>query len=197
MKVKKISRWIYLVIGLGVSLYLILPCPRIPLPNLPESIKSDLPGDTVQIENVSAYFTNKDREEVISFYEKVFSTSRLFNLPLLTYRLNHPPEYAKDVWVDTQTSYYLEEVVHPLRESLFVNGFDWQNDVFTRPNKRVKNKLIYKDKVWDVKVSLRWFTSSWLTRLAIFWLSWSSLFLVFELFGEELKELGKLFKRKK
>lgn len=46
-------------------LYLVKPAPQIP--DLPNSLKSDLPGDTIQIPNVKGYFTNMSRTEVINF----------------------------------------------------------------------------------------------------------------------------------
>lgn len=38
-------------------------------------------------------------------------------------RLNYPPEMAQILIRDQTKSSYLEEIVHPFRESLYVNGF--------------------------------------------------------------------------
>ena len=180
---------IWFFLGLCITFYLILPGPRLPPPDLPQSFRSTEPGDTVQLPRISAYFTDKTRDEVLSFYTNYFARSPFLNFPLITYRLNHPPEYAKQVVRETTRSYYLEEVVHPLRESLFINGFEWEKDVFTQPKKRIKNKILVEGKVWRSKVTLRWFVSHWGTRLMIFWSAWLMLFIVFQQWYREIKLL--------
>ena len=134
------------------------------LPDLPNSAKSDLPGDTVQISNVSAYFTNMTRTEVMNFYKAYYSG--LFRI-----NLNHPPEKAKDIIVNTIQSYYLEEFVLPFKESLYVNGFEWENDVFTKPENRSKNKLIYHDKEYKAKITIRRFPTNIQSRLIAFFVT--------------------------
>jgi len=105
---------------LGV-IYLLLPEPVIP--NLEPALKSIEPGDTTQMPGVWAYYTNLSRREAVDFYKKSFSRTPFLNLPLPTYILNHPPEYARETIRATQQSDFYEEIVHPLRESLFVNGW--------------------------------------------------------------------------
>ncbi len=182
MKMKKI----WLILGIAISLYLLLPGPKLPPPDLPESLKSTEPGDTVQLPRISAYFTDKTRSEVLEFYTDYFSRSSFLGIPLLTYRLNHPPEYVKQVIRDTTRSYYLEEIVHPFRESLFVNGFDWEKDVFTKPEHRAKNKILVGGKVWRAKITLRWF-SSWVgVRVSVFWLAWGLGWMILREWGKEM-----------
>ncbi len=126
----------------------------IPIPTLQplySSLKSNLPGDTVQVKNVTAYFTNLSRNQVISIYQNTFKHP-------LSVKLNHPPEKAREIFTDTIQSYYLEEIVIPYKMSLFINGFEWQNDVFTPQTAREKNKLIYQNQTFSSKVSLRSFT---------------------------------------
>ena len=78
---------------------------------LPNSAKSTLEGDTIQIPNVSAYFSNQFRQFVVPFYLKDYQQNSHFPFPPL--KLNHPPE---DSWVvikkPTDTT-YLEELVYP------------------------------------------------------------------------------------
>ncbi|MBU2592720.1 MAG: hypothetical protein ABH867_04050 [Patescibacteria group bacterium] len=193
----KKSKIIFFAFGVLASLYLLLPEPKLPPPDLPESLKSDLPGDTVQLVNVSAYFTEKEREDLISFYQDYFSRSPFLNLPLITIRLNHPPEYAKEIIRDTVQSYYFEELIHPFKSSLFINGFDWQNDVFTPPDKRAQNKLIFKQKTWPVKVTLKWFHSGLAVRLFIFWSVWMVFAAVSKLWFSEIKSLFIFLTKKK
>lgn len=119
---KKCFFWlvIFLIYLLGI-VYLILPGPIIP--NLEPAFKSIEPGDTIQIPGVWAYYTNLSRRESVDFYKKAFSRSSFLNLPLPTFRLNHPPEYARETIIDTLASNFYEELYHPLRESIFISGW--------------------------------------------------------------------------
>lgn len=157
--IKKIFISILVILNLFAVFYLVSPTPI--LPDLPNSVKSDLPGDTVQISNVSAYFTNMSRTEVINFYKAYYSG--LFRI-----NLNHPPERAKNIIVNTIQSYYLEEFVLPFKESLYINGFEWENDVFTKVENRSKNKLIYQNKEYKAKITIRRFPTSTPSRLIAF-----------------------------
>lgn len=139
--------------------YLIRPTP-IP-PDLANSIKSDEPGDTVQLKNVSAYYTNMTRTEVMNFYKAYYSGP-------FRVIINHPPEKSKEIIKDTIQSYYLEEYILPFKESLYINGFEWENDVFTKPENRVKNKLIFKGKEYKAKVTIKTFPTSIPKRIAAF-----------------------------
>ncbi len=147
------------IFNLFSLLYLLSPDPV--LEALPSSVKSDLPGDTVQIENVSAYFTNLTRTEIINHYKATYNNS-------LRIILNHPPEKARTIFVDTIQSYFLEEFSIPFKQSLYINGFEWENDVFTATDSRSKNKLIYNGKEYKTKVTLRLFPVSPKNRLISF-----------------------------
>lgn len=109
-----------LIYLLGV-VYLLLPGPN--LPDLEPAFRSTEPGDTWQIPGVWAFYTDLSRRESIDFFEKAFSRSSFLNLPLPTFRLNHPPEYARETIRDTLASNFYEELYHPLRESLFISGW--------------------------------------------------------------------------
>ncbi len=193
-------KWIrksYWLVGFVITIYLLLPGPPLPPADLPQSLKSNEPGDTVQLQRVKAYFTNKTRQDVHNFYQNAFQCSHFLNvcLPFPQYILNHPPEDAKKIWRDTKRSYYLEEFVHPFRESLFVNGFDWQRDVFTPPDKRVKNKIVVGNKVWRAKISLRWWVAPVWARLALFWAGWIMVYLLGKLAWQEALWNYRLTKR--
>lgn len=166
MKIVKILLAIAFFLG---TFYLLLPSPR-DFPPLPNSIKSVEPGDTIQIANVSACYTDTPRKEVVEFYQHYFSRSTFLGIPLITYKLNHPPERIREILRATQTSTYVEEIVHPLRESLFVSGFEWNNDPFTPPDRRIKNILIVNDKTYQFKVTLFYQESGIWPRLLIYYL---------------------------
>jgi len=193
----KILKFLFFAFGIIFSFYLLLPGPSLPPPDLPDSLKSDLPGDTIQLTNVSGYYTNQERKEVIAFYKDYFSRSSLLNIPLPTVRLNHPPELAKNVIKDTIQTYYLEELIHPFKGSLFINGFDWENDVFTPVANRAKNKMIYGNIVWPAKITLKWSSSDTLARITIFWFSWTLFGFIFGLFFQQTELFFKsLFSKK-
>jgi len=160
--IKKIFITILIIFNLLVVVYLVWPISKIP--DLTNSVKSNLPGDTVQIPNVSGYFTNMSRSEVINFYKSNYPS-------LLRINLNHPPEKAKEIIVDTIQSYYFEEFVLPFKESLYVNGFEWENDVFTKPEKRLKNRLEYEGKEYKSKITIRTFPVSIPKRLISFFIT--------------------------
>lgn len=120
----KIKNWVKITVAvvyfLGVF-YLLLPEPVIP--NLTPALKSTEPGDTVQMPGVWAYYTDLSREQVVEFYQQAFAKSPFLKIPLINYRLNHPPEYARETIIDTLKSNFYEELVHPLKDSLFISGW--------------------------------------------------------------------------
>lgn len=176
--IKKAFILLVLLFNFFSVLYLITPTPT--LPDLPNSAKSDLPGDTVQIPNVSAYFTNLTRTEVMNFYKANYNG--YFRL-----QLNHPPEKAKDVILDTIQSYYFEEFYLPFKESLYVNGFEWENDVFTKPEKRIKNRLVFNHIEYKAKITIRTFPVPVHQRLIAFFSVQIALFSIFLLYKSFLK----------
>ncbi len=131
---------------------------------LPNSDKSDLAGDTWQIPNVSAYFSNNYREFVIPFYRANYWKGTFLPLPPL--RLNYPPEFSWNVIKKHTDSTYLEELVYPLRDSIYINGFEpfypdstpkyWGASQF--------NTFGHK---WDTKVTLRFYPSPLWVRLLV------------------------------
>lgn len=139
--------------------YLISPIPEIP--DLSNSAKSDEPGDTTQLKNVSGYYTNQSRTEVINFYKANYNG--LFRI-----KINHPPEKAKQIIKDTIQSYYLEEFILPFKESIYVNGYEWQNDVFTKPEKRIVNKLLFHGMEYQAKITIKVFPVPVINRLISF-----------------------------
>lgn len=184
MKKKKLFFFLIFILG---TIYLSLPAPK-NFPDLPNSIKSTEPGDTVQIPGVSAYYTDTPRKDVINFYFKYFSRSPFLGIPLITYKVNHPPERIREVLRETQQSTYVEEIIHPFRESVFVSGFEWENDPFTPPKSRKKNILLVDGKIYKFKVTLFYQESKLWQRLIIFYLS---LFLFYLILGEYSKLLIK------
>ena len=91
-------------------------------------------------------------------YSKQFSKSTFSVIPLPTFRLNYPPEEAQTVIRDQTRSTFLEEIVHPFRESLFVNGFE---------PKDPKDVVFIENKVWRQKITIRLVPSKGIVRLVV------------------------------
>jgi len=177
---KKVIFTILVIFNLLFLAYLSLPTPT--LKDLPSSAKSDEPGDTVQLKNVAGYYTNLSRTEVMNFYRATYTS------PLLI-RLNHPPEFAKTIFRDTMQSYYLEEFHLPLKESLYINGFEWENDVFTKPEKRITNKLIFKGKEYRSKITIRTIPTPLSSRLIVFFGTEIALISLYYLYRKFLRKI--------
>lgn len=135
-------------------------------PHLPNSIKSTLEGDTIQVPNVSAYFSNSYRRFVTNLYQDEYQKKTWFPLPPL--RLNHPPEHAFNTIKKHTDSTYLEEFIYPLRDSLYVNGFEpfYENG---EPRYPGASKFEMEGKELTTKTTLRFYPSSIWIRLIV-WL---------------------------
>lgn len=118
MKGKIILIGLVYLVGL---IYLVLPSPS--YPDLRDAGRSDEPGDTWQHPDQKGFYTNLDRTQVLTDLQNKFSI-KLNSLNVPSYRLNYRPEEAFDYVRDQLQSYYLEEIVYPLRESLYVNGWE-------------------------------------------------------------------------
>lgn len=175
---KKISPILIVLFNAVFLTYLLIPTPT--LKDLPSSVKSNEPGDTIQMKNVTAFYTNLSRTEVINFYRATYTS------PILI-RLNHPPEYAKTIFRDTMQSYYLEEFSLPFKESLYINGYEWENDVFTKPEKRIVNKMIYEGIEYKSKITLKIIPTSSIIRILNFFIIEISLLSLFYLYRNFIK----------
>ncbi len=115
------------------AVYLVLPAPQFP-PVPPTAIQSDEPGDT-ESSYRKAYYTNLSREEIMAYYFKQFGGWGI--------KLNHPFEEAQTLIRDQTRSSYLEEIVHPGRETLYINGYVPQlpKDQINRNGQHYLNKV--------------------------------------------------------
>jgi len=153
--------------------YLVLPILAFPYPP-PDAVQSVEPGD-LETPLRRGYFTNFTREEVLIHYQKQFKRSTILSIPLPTYRLNYPPEEAQILIRDQTQSTFLEEIVHPFRESIFINGFeptDPQYDVW------------YKGVDFRQKIVVKFIPSSIFMRLLV---SLGSIIAIYILTKEWLK----------
>ena len=174
------------IIFLVGLVYLILPGPTKidDFPGLPNSVKSQEPGDTYQNPNIAAYFSNYWRDFVTPFYYTTFNhlyCQKIFNtIPnpicyIPPIRLNHPPERAYEFIRDQQLSTYLEEYLYPMRESFFVNGYepyDPQGVAFDfRSQPLVVNGVEY-----PTKTTIRFYPSNPILRILVYMGIWVAIY---------------------
>ena len=154
----KFFKIIFIFFSLVLLLYLALPNPFFPSPP-PDAIQSEEPADA-ETPLRRAYFTNYTREEVLKNYQEQLTKSSVLSFKLLlpTYRLNYPPEEAQTLIRDQTRSTFLEEIVHPLRESVFVNGFE---------PKDPKDSIFIGGKSWRQKIIIRYVPSNIFARVSI------------------------------
>lgn len=145
---KLLLKFIYVVLVLVFAIYAALPSPEFPEPP-PGALQSSEPADT-ETPLRRAYFVNQSREEVIAHYMKEFDE-------FYTVRLNYPPEEAQRIIRDQTRSYYLEELVHPFRESIYINGFI--------PQVR-KDAVVIGGQEYYQKITVRYVPSSAIVRIA-------------------------------
>lgn len=162
----KVLKYTYIIFVLLLLVYLLLPAPtKVEDFNpLPDSLKSKEPGDTIQQPHIAAYFSDFYRRDVIPFYMDDFKDKfKFFGISLPFVRLNHPPEYASEVVRPIVQSYYLEEFVYPLRESLFVSGWE-PYDETGRPRFKYSHPINIDNQPFKTKVTVRYYPSAWWVR---------------------------------
>lgn len=167
---KLVARVLFIFFSASLLLYMAIPGKAFPLPPS-DALKSQEPADT-EDQYREAYFTNYSREEVINHYKMEFSW-----LPFV--RLNYPPEDAQTIIRDQTRSSYLEEIVHPFRESVYVNGF--------KPTK-AKDAILIEGKNWEQKITVRYVPSSLTVRLIFALLAIGSVYFVGKEWGKFINE---------
>lgn len=154
---KKLFFSIFFIISIFFLGYLLLPNPGFPEPP-PNSLQSREPADT-ETPFRRAYFTDYTRAEVLGWYENQLKKSSFFGVTMPTFLLNYPPEEAATIIRDQTRSTFLQEIVHPFRESVYVNGFEPTND---------KDAVIIEGRHFRQKIIIRLVTSSVYVRLGVF-----------------------------
>lgn len=147
---KKLFLIVAAIASIGLTIYTLIPSPKFPEPP-PGAVQSMEKADTEDPMR-RAYFTNYTREQVIDHYKNQFRYQ-----PLIL-RLNYPPEDAQTLIRDQTRSVYLEELVHPLRESLFINGF-----IAGVP----KDDIWYKGVHYEEKIIVKYVKSSIFVRVPV------------------------------
>ena len=155
---KKIFKISYIIASLFFILYLLIPNSGFP-EQISSSFQSDEPAD-VETPSRRGYYLNGSRNEVITYYRQEFDNFIIFNknIDLFSLRLNYPPEESQTIIRDQTRSTYLEEIVHPFRESIFINGFEPKKD---------NEKIVVYGKPFGQKIIIKTVSSNIWVRLMI------------------------------
>lgn len=168
---KKVFSVFYVMFALIGLVYQALPDSGFPEPP-PTALQSNEPADT-ETPLRRAYFVNLTRKEIINHYTEEFSY-------LPTLRLNYPPEVSQTIIRDQTRSTYLEELAHPFRESIYINGFEPTEE---------KDEIIIGGKNFEQKIIIRFVPSDRAVRLVISMMIFITGYFIFLNLGEALKEL--------
>jgi len=132
---KNLVKIAFALLGIALLIYLVWPAPTFPK-TLWDFTSSTEPADK-ESPLRRGYYTNLTREQLMDHYSKEFGWGE---------RLNYPPEEAQIYIRDQTKATFLEEIVHPMRESLFIAGNELSVDggTFEINGKVFKQKVIVK-----------------------------------------------------
>ena len=174
--IKKLLTILFLLFGLTLLFYISLPNFDFPAPP-PDSLQSREPADS-ETPLRRAYFTNMTREEVMGWYKNEFTRSSFRGIALPTYRLNYPPETAASIIRDQTRSTFLEEIVHPFRESVYINGFE---------PKEPKDAINIEGLPWRQKIIVRFVPSNMIVRIIVSLMSLVSMAIIMREYAKYAK----------
>ena len=153
-----IIKLLYLLFAVFFLVYLAIPNQLFPQESQ-YSKRSTEPSD-VEDKNRRGFYNTEDRETVVNYYRDNFGKVNIFgyeiNLPSL--RLNYPPEESQTIIRDQTRSTYLEEIVHPLRQSIYISGFEPRYD---------KDKIVVDGTEYKQKLIIKMINSNILIRLFV------------------------------
>lgn len=149
----KLLKVFLFVLFILLSVYVFPKSPEFPNPPS-DFVQSGEPAD-IETSLRRGYYTNLSRAEVIAHYEKEFNKG----FDIYTPRLNYPPEDAPVLIRDQTKSTFLEEIVHPLRESIYINGFEPKTEEYAQ---------FYKGIRYNQKIIVRYIPSNlWIRLFAV------------------------------
>ncbi|HKB88274.1 MAG TPA: hypothetical protein VKC53_01355 [Patescibacteria group bacterium] len=185
---KKILIFIYILFSLTLLFYVALPDFDFPKP-VPGSLESKEPADT-ESPLRRAYFTDATRSEVLNWYEEQFKHSSFHNLPLPTYLLNYPPEDSGSIIRDQTRSTFLQEIVHPMRETVFINGYEPSETDY-------KDRIVIEGTHFRQKIIIKFVPSSLVVRFLITLFTLASIPIIYLAFVPEVNFLKNIIKKGK
>jgi hypothetical protein len=185
---KKIAIFFYLIFSLGLLFYVSLPNYDFPKPP-PDSVQSKEPADT-ETPLRRAYFTNYTRAQVLDWYEVQFGRSNFLDIPLPTYLLNYPPENSGSIIRDQTRSTFLQEIIHPFRETVFINGYEPAPTDY-------ENRIVINGTHWRQKIIIKFVPTNLIVRVFVSLLSLISMPVLWISYAPEFRFLKNLIKRRK
>lgn len=186
--INKILLTAYVLISFVVLGYVLLPNYEFPA-MLPDSIQSFEPAD-VETPLRRGYYTDMTRQEVLNWYENQFKTAPILNLPMPTYLLNYPPEESQTIIRDQARSTFLQEIVHPFRETVFINGYE------PAPTDD-EHKIVIDGKRYRQKIIVRYVPTNTILRFIISLATLIAVPVLFRLIVQEVVHIWKVIKSKK
>lgn len=185
--IKKSIVGIIFLLGL---LYILSPQPSSinDFPYLPNSVKSTDPFD-YQYPNEIAFFSNYWRADVTGFYRNNFKDlNRFLGLSFPPIVLNHPPEEAKEFIQNEPHSTYLEQYIYPLKDSIYVSGFEPYDQNGKPFTPGIRPVILNNTTFFNSQINVHFFPTSVYSRILIYLGIWVSLFLLYKLFLDVLRE---------
>lgn len=187
-----IIKFIAVIIFILGLVYILSPGPTKieDFPPIPDSLKSDEPGDTYQNPNIVAYFSDFDREKITRFYRSAYQKNHFLVGLLFPISLNYPPETARAVIRNEQVSTFLEEYVYPLRGSILVNGYEpfVENEIKKREHWFIRDRIHINGRYFVSKSTLRFYPNDAFDRIIVYFGIWLAGFALFELSKKTFQE---------
>ncbi len=122
-----------------------------------------------------------DRSQVLAWYEKQINHSNFLGIRMPTLLLNFPPEEAQTLIRDQTGSTYLQQFVHPFRESWYVNGSE-------TPAGSLKPHFFVEGKYWNEKIIIRYIPTNIWIREGIFIATAIVMVIIYKAFSNSFKK---------
>lgn len=188
--IKKIFLIALFFIGL---VYILAPGPNqvTDFSPLPGSLKSDEPGDTFQVPDISAFFSDFIREDITTFYQDDFKKKYAFGQFFTPVSLNYPPiaghQYIRDMLIN---STFVEEYVYPFKGSLFVAGYDPEVEAQIKniPPSKFGEYIYINGTYFKTKTTIRYYHAPLYISLLVFFGTWLSIYAFLEIAEKARKE---------
>ena len=174
----KLIRILYILSSACLLFYVVLPNPQFPEPPS-DALQSNEPAD-IETPERRGYYTNQSRVQVLNHYQNQLNQKSFLNLPIPIFSLNYPPEEAPILIRDQTRSTYLQEIVHPFRESYYINGFEPSDP---------QNLIEVNEKNWKQKIIIKYVRSHSIIRLLVTSLGLGMFWVVTNQWVKELKKL--------
>lgn len=169
-----LSGLVFVILCIGFLVYLVSPGFDFPTPP-PDSVQSKEMAD-VETPLRRAYFTNMTRSEVMNHYKSQLKL-KLFGYEIPHLNLNYPPEDSQTIIRDQTRSTFLEEIAYPLRESVYVNGFE---------PKEAKDAININGTPWRQKIIIRFVSTQTYIRVLLAIPTFILLYIVLRLWVVEI-----------